>query len=311
MSTFKHNSPRRKEQKLATTYSPEEIAAFWDANPCLQDFIASADDWRDFFERHDSYKHTHEPHTAKELGSIAWEGKRVLEIGPGEGCEAAQIIRLGGQYNGIDLSSESVRRVTLRCKLFSLPYESIRVMNAEHMDFPDDSFDIVFTHGVIHHSPRIQDIIHEIHRVLRPNGMLVLMVYHRHSINYYLSIGLLRRLGVFLLFLPGMPRLISKLTHEDQHRLQKHLRNLKREGLGYLRMKRFIHKSTDGPDNVFSSVFSEDEVRNLCCAFRELRFRRHFLNERHLPILRSILPAGVKERLAAVAGWHLWLTAVK
>lgn len=295
---------------MATTYSPEELAAFWNTHPCLQDFITSPD-WRDFFKEHDSYRHKHEPHTAKEVGSIAWAGKRVLEIGPGEGCEAAQIIRLGGKYNGIDLASESVRRVALRCRLFCLPYESVRVMNAERMDFPDESFDIVFAHGVIHHSPRIQDIISEIYRVLRPNGTLVLMVYNRHSINYYLSIAVLRRLGIFLLFVPGMLRLISKLTHEEPQRLEKHLRNLKRQGLSYLRMKNFIHKATDGPDNVFSSVFSEHEIHNMCSAFRELRFRKHFLNERHLPILRSLISAGMKERLAALAGWHLWLTAVK
>lgn len=292
------------------THSPEEIAAFWNANPCLQDFVPSGE-WREFFERHDRFKRASQPHTAKELAKIDWQGKRVLEIGPGEGCEAADIILSGGKYSGIDLTAESVRRVKLRFELFSLPYESVRVMNAEHMDFPDQSFDIVFAHGVIHHSPRVRQMISEIYRVLRPNGRLIAMVYHRTSLNYFISICVLRRLGIFLLFIPGVCRLVSELTHEDRHRLEKHIVNLRRQGLSYLRMKNFIHKSTDGPDNVFSSVFSESEMRKMCSAFRELRFSKHFLNERHLPILRRLLSEHMKTRLAAMFGWHLWLTAVK
>src|SRR5215469_13731442 len=125
------------------------------------------------------------------------------------------------------------------------------------MKFEDGSFDVVFTHGVIHHSPRIASIVQEIHRVLRDHGQVIAMVYHRNSINYHLSIRVIRRAGIFLLPLPGAVSLVSRLTGEKQERLQKHLFNFKREGLSYLSMDNFIHKATDGPDNVFSSVFSK------------------------------------------------------
>jgi SAM-dependent methyltransferase len=245
------------------------------------------------------------------LRNCDFRGKRVLEIGLGQGCEAQKIIEGGGIYNGIDITAESVRRVKNRCRIFSLPYESIQVMNAEHIKFEDGSFDVVFTHGVIHHSPRIASIVQEIHRVLRDRGQVIAMVYHRNSINYHLSIRVIRRAGIFLLPLPGAVSLVSHLTGEKHERLQKHLFNFKREGLSYLSMDNFIHKATDGPDNVFSSVFSKRELQHLFSKFHDLRFTVHYLNERHFPILRSIIPATLKDRLAAHFGWHLWALATK
>ncbi|HEX8709680.1 MAG TPA: class I SAM-dependent methyltransferase [Pyrinomonadaceae bacterium] len=291
-------------------FSSEQIAAFWERHPCGSDFVHAAE-WRDFFTRYDLHKEKHEPHTAEELAKIDFKGKRVLEIGLGQGSEAQKIIAAGAVYNGIDLTPESVARVRTRCHVFSLPYESIEVMNAEQMSFPDESFDLVFTHGVIHHSPRIEAIVREIHRVLRPNGMLVAMVYHRGSINYHISIRIIRRLGIFLLFIPGMSRYVAKLTNENMERLEKHLVNLRQQGLSYLKMSNFIHKATDGPDNVFSSVFSRREARALLAAFGDLQFTARFFNERHFPVIRKLLSARMKERLAARYGWHLWIRGIK
>lgn len=292
------------------TYSSTKIAEFWDTHPCGEDFISESEG-ADFFRQADRIKNQLEPHISNNLRKYDFHGKRILEIGLGQGCEAQKIIQGGGIYNGIDITPESVRRVKDRCRIFSLPYESIQVMNAESMKFEDGSFDVVFTHGVIHHSPRIANIVQEIYRVLRDHGQVIAMVYHRNSINYQFSIRLIRRAGIFLLSLPGAVSLVSRLTGEKRERLQKHLFSFKREGLGYLRMENFIHKATDGPDNVFSSVFSKRELEGLFCKFNDLRFSVHYLNERHLPILRSILPVKVKDRLAAQFGWHIWVVGTK
>ena len=295
---------------ISSIFSPDQIETFWENNPCGNDFI-EFEDWKNFFINYDSFKERNEPHIFEELEKIDFKGKRVLEIGLGQGTEAQKIIQAGAVYNGIDFTEESIERMKIRCELFSLPYESLHVMNAENLDFPDESFDIVFSHGVLHHSPHIRKIINEIFRVLKKNGMVVVMLYHKNSINYHISIKFIRRLGIFLLFIPGISKLVSKITKEDPGRLEKHIINLRRAGLSYLKMKNFIHKSTDGPENVFSSIFSRNEAKRLFSKFRDLSYSIHFLNERHLPIVRNIFPAAFKKRMDSKYGWHLWIKGIK
>jgi SAM-dependent methyltransferase len=288
----------------------EAIAAGWEQHPVGDDFVRGID-WREHFLAYDKFKYTHEPHILEELAQLDVKGKRVLEIGLGQGAESQKLIEAGAIYTGIDFTRESVDRVRRRCAIFGLPYEAIEQMNADSMTFSAGSFDLVFSHGVIHHSPRIQTIVKEIQRVLRPGGRVVVMVYHRNSLNYHVSIRLIRRLGIALLYVPGAARLVSALTREPIDRLLKHRTNLRQHGLAYLRMDHFIHKATDGPDNVYSNVFSERESRALFSDFTDVKVRKHLLNERHFPVLRSVLTPSMKQSLAAKYGWHLWLTATR
>lgn len=291
-------------------FTSENIASFWQKNPCGADFVPQSE-WKDFFIKYDKYKYSIEPHILAELSKIDFKGQRVLEIGLGQGAEAQRIIENGAIYNGIDLTEESVKRVKLRCEIFNLPYESITVNNAENIKFPDSSFDIVFSHGVIHHSPRIKEIVDEIYRALKPGGMFLIMLYHRNSVNYQVSIKIIRRIGIFLLFIPGISKLISKLTNEPIDRLEKHRKNLKSDSFKYLRINNFIHKATDGPDNIYSSVFSENEAKELFAKFRNLRFDKFLFNERHFPIIRNIISSNLKNKIASRYGWHLWCRGIK
>jgi len=80
-------------------------------------------------------------------------------------------------------------RLTLR----ELPYEELRQGSALDLPFADDSFDMMFSHGVLHHVPENNQAQSEIHRVLHPGGELVIMMYARWSLNYLMSIGVIRR----------------------------------------------------------------------------------------------------------------------
>lgn len=291
-------------------FTSENISSFWQKNPCGADFVPKSE-WKDFFIKYDKYKYSIEPHILTELSKINFNNKRVLEIGLGQGAEAQKIIENGAKYNGIDLTEESVKRVKLRCEIFNLPYESINVNNAEKINFTDSSFDIVFSHGVIHHSPRIKDIVGEIHRVLKPGGMFAIMLYHRNSVNYQISIKIIRRLGIFLLFIPKFSQFVSKLTNEPLERLKKHKKNLKLHGLKYLLINNFIHKATDGPENIYSSVFSETEAKALFVKFRNLNFNKFLFNERHFPIIRNIISPKFKKIISSRYGWHLWCKGIK
>jgi len=150
----------------------------------------------------------------------------VLEIGLGQGAESEQLIRRGARWSGLDLTQESVDRVSTRLALRSLPHVDLRRGSALEIPHPDNSFDVVFSHGVLHHIPDICRAQAEIHRVLRPGGTLVAMLYARRSLNYQVSIRMVRRAAV----LAAYPLRRTALVPASGM-LRDHLGNAEREGL--------------------------------------------------------------------------------
>lgn len=111
--------------------------------------------------------------------------KDVLEIGVGLGSTAQLLARHARSFTGIDLTEYAVRGTRLRLKNAGLSGD-IERMDAEEMSFADNTFDFIWSWGVIHHSSNTPRVISEIARVLRPGGKAVFMVYHRGWWNYYL-----------------------------------------------------------------------------------------------------------------------------
>ena len=291
--------------------SAEQIKQFWNDNPVGSNFVAY-ETTRSFYENYDSFRYRTEGHILEELDKLDLRNKKTLEIGLGQGADSMQLIGRGAVYYGIDLTEESVRRVKERFKLFDKNYEEVKVVNAETIPYPDNFFDVVYTHGVIHHSPSIDKIVGEIHRVLKPSGQAVIMLYHKNSFNYYISISVLRRIGLLLLLVfPFLSGMIAKLTGENKERINRHRVLMKQEGLSYLKMKNFIHRSTDGPDNVYSSVWTKRTAKELLNKFSSFTTDIHFLNERHLLGVQYLLPRSIKNKIAHRFGWHLWIKATK
>jgi ubiquinone/menaquinone biosynthesis C-methylase UbiE len=300
-----HNKDRQEDVPSS------DIKNFWNENPVGSNFIAYEQD-KSFYEKYDNFRYTLENHIPGELDKIDFRNKQVLEIGLGQGADSMQLINRGAIYHGIDLTEESVRRVKERFALFNKPYQQVQVANAEQIPYADNSFDIVYSHGVIHHSPNIEKIVAEIHRVLKPGGQAVIMLYHKSSYNYHISIRILRRIGLLLLLpFPFLAKLVSKLTGESVERINRHKYHFKREGMSYFKMKHFIHRSTDGPDNVYASVWTSDTAKKLFGAFKNITTSIHFLNERHLMGVQHILPRSVKRSMGHKYGWHLWIKATK
>lgn len=274
-----------------------EIQDFWNRYPCGDLLMkgqlpkkANLSHYADFFDSYDKYRYSKESHILDCLDEISFRGKRVLEIGLRQGADSEQIIRRGGIWSGIDLTSESVRRVQIRLNLRGLSYETLREGSALSIPFEDNAFDIVFSHGVLHHIPDIRKAQSEIYRVLRPNGELIVMVYAAISLNYLLSICVLRRIGLIVLC----------ALHLDPGGIYtQHLRNARLKGLaGYLRMRNFIHKSTDGPLNPYSKVYSKRTVQKDFPNFQLVKTHKHYMHAPPLPV--SWLPLG------KIMGWHLW-----
>ena len=107
-------------------------------------------------------------------------GADVLEIGCGLGSHAELIAGAGGRLTAIDLTPTAIENTTRRLALRGLD-ANVRLMDAEHLEFPDASFDLVWSWGVIHHSSDPDAILAQMLRVLRPGGQVRLMIYHQHS----------------------------------------------------------------------------------------------------------------------------------
>ena len=234
---------------------------------------------------------------------------KVLEIGCGIGTDGAQFARAGADYTGIDLTQAAIDLARERFASSGLPGD-FRVSDAENLDFPDDSFDLVYSHGVLHHTPDIEAAVREIHRVLKPGGRAMVMLYHRGSYNYRVGIRVLRRAGAGLLKSEGGIRLVHRLTGEPIDSLREHAASLKSAN-GDFSAAELLNQSTDGAGNPLARVYSRREARDLFKEFREVELRAYFLNKRFIPVVGKLLPRSIESALASRWGWHLWIYATK
>lgn len=287
----------------------DRVRDFWQNHPCGTKFADAQPGSRLFYELVEQHRYEKEWHIPDAAGFNRAKNLRVLEVGCGLGTDGAQFAKAGADYTGIDLTEAAVDLARRRFELFNLP-GNFCVADAEGLDFPDNSFDLVYSHGVLHHTPDTAAAIREVHRVLRPGGRAVVMLYHRDSYNYRVNISLLRRGGVYLLrWNPGV-KLVRLLTGEPEEALREHANRLKSER-AYLGSQEFLNQNTDGAGNPLARVYSRDEARELFKDFSSIELRTHFLNKKWLPILGSILPRSMEARLASRWGWHLWIYATK
>jgi SAM-dependent methyltransferase len=276
------------------------IGEFWQAHPCGDGIVGGLEqahrgDLERFFAAYDAWRYRQEGHIPGCLDSIEWAGRQVLEIGLGQGAESEQIIRRGADWSGLDLTAEAVRRVRARLELRGLPHGEIQQGSVLSIPWPDRQFDIVFSHGVLHHVPEITTAAGQIRRVLRPDGLLVMMLYARRSLNYQVSIRLLRR----ALLAAAYPARRASAVRRSAT-LRRHLDNAEAVGLRrYLQLDNFTHRNTDGPLNPFARVYSLPEVRRDFPGFRLVRSWQEYMHAPPLPV--HGLPG------AGRLGWHLWV----
>ena len=287
----------------------ERVRAFWQENPCGTKFADVAPGSRRFYELVEEHRYQKEWHIPQAADFSGAKGLRVLELGCGLGTDGAQFALAGADYTGIDLTDAAIELAKRRFELFQLP-GTFRTADAENLDFADESFDLVYSHGVLHHTPDTAAAVQEIHRVLRPGGRAVVMLYHRDSYNYRINVSLLRRAGVRLLKWNTGVKFVHLLTAEPEQSLREHARRLKAER-SYLSSEEFLSRNTDGAGNPLARVYSRSDARQLFRAFSGVELRTYFLNKRWLPVIGSFLPRPLESQMASRWGWHLWIYATK
>jgi SAM-dependent methyltransferase len=258
----------------------------------------------EFFAEVERRRYALEPGTAEMAAFERWAGRDVLEAGCG-------IARAGARYTGMDFSPTALDLARRRFVLEGRAGEFVRGSITE-LPFAAESFDLTYSMGVLHHLPETRRVVDEMHRVLRPGGQAVVMVYHRDSFNYVVSIMLLRRALASLLLLPGAERAVAAMTGEDRAVLRGHRELLREHGLGYLADPAlFLSHNTDGPGNPLSKVYSRRAGAALFERFDRVETHVRFLNLRAYPLGERLEATPAAQWLGRRWGWHLWIRATK
>jgi 2-polyprenyl-3-methyl-5-hydroxy-6-metoxy-1,4-benzoquinol methylase len=163
----------------------DEVQRYWDARPCNVRHSMCVPGTREYFDEVEARRYFVEPHIPAFAEFSRWQGKRVLEIGCGIGTETINFARAGAQVTAVDLSEKSLQLARRRAEVFGLA-DRITFYRADaeklHLVVPPHPYDLVYSFGVIHHTPNPTSVLDEVRRYYVSTGsVLKLMVYHRQS----------------------------------------------------------------------------------------------------------------------------------
>lgn len=159
-----------------------EVKSYWNVASCGTEFIEAEKFTSDYFEKVESFRYTIEPEIFSFAQFTRFRGKKILEVGVGAGTDFTQWVRAGALAHGIDLTEEAIENVQARLALEGLRATDLRVGDAEHLPYQDNSFDLTYSWGVIHHSPDTEKCLAELVRVTKPGGIIKCMIYNRRSL---------------------------------------------------------------------------------------------------------------------------------
>jgi ubiquinone/menaquinone biosynthesis C-methylase UbiE len=169
-----------------TTYTKADVKEFWNRNVCQVEFIKDKEPGtQEFFEQSEHVRYKYHFYLPLLFDWMKQHSRdtALLEIGCGMGTDLLQLAKRGFDVTGIDLTEEGISLARKRFQMHNIPAR-LKIGDAENLDFDNDTFDVVYSFGVLHHTPDTQKAIDEVNRVLKPGGLAVIMLYHRRSFNY-------------------------------------------------------------------------------------------------------------------------------
>lgn len=255
--------------------SAEEIRTYWNAKPLSASDVPYEPGSREYFDHYDRLRETIESvdfsyrlHEYRDF-----KGKRVLDVGSGNGYVLGKYAAEGADVFGVDITPKGVELCRKRFEVRGLCGD-FQVARAESLPFPDASFDCVCSMGVLHHVTDTELAVAEIFRVLKPGGRLIVMFYHRHSAQYQLKY-----------------RLVSLLKRQPMQDLV---------------------NSYDGVGNPRGDVYSRRELRELLAAFEPPEmFVWHLDREMFLRRVGKFVPQWLIKALEPRIGWNLYAKSRK
>ena len=190
MTTFlSGNSTQNKENPDSLI---ETVKQYWNKQPCNIKHSKSEFGTKAYFDEVEQRKYFVEPHIPEFAEFQKWKNKEVLEIGCGIGTDSINFARAGAKLTVIELSEKSLEITKKRFEVYGLDATFV-VADAEHLSelLPHKKFDLVYSFGVIHHTPNPSLVIKEIEKVIKPGGELRVMLYSKYSTkNLMINLGL-------------------------------------------------------------------------------------------------------------------------
>lgn len=160
----------------------EQVKQFWEAAPCGSTDAGPVEEGSlAFFEEVERQRYEGDKFMHEVVGFDHWPGKKVLEVGCGLGTDLLQFARGGSQVYGVDLTERGASLTRKRLSLYGLSGR-VTVGDSETLPFDSNYFDLVYSWGVIHHTPNTEAAAREIVRVCKPGGRIMVMLYHRRSL---------------------------------------------------------------------------------------------------------------------------------
>jgi ubiquinone/menaquinone biosynthesis C-methylase UbiE len=202
-------------------------------------------------------------------------GKHVLEVGSGAGAHSALFAGRGAEVDSLDISADRVAATARKLDWVVTDGHFALQGDAEYLPFRDDQFDIVYSNGVLHHTPDTERALREVHRVLRPGGLAAVMLYAKHSFKYWVNLFLVR--GV----------LEGELFRD-------------RNWLG--RVTEWMASTPQRVHNPVTKVFTGAEVRGLFGQFSSVKIRKNSFNYGMVPKVGGRLSAWLERRYGANRG---------
>ena len=237
----------------------------------------------EFFDEVERYRYQeYAPWMPRLMEFEKFRGARLLEVGCGMGTDLLQFARGGAYCTGVDLTPRSIEITRHRFKLYGAD-GNFMISDGEHLPFRSESFDVVYSNGVLHHTPDTAGAIREVHRVLKPGGIAKIMLYHRNSLNYWVEIVLRRGLL-------GLEFLRGRSAEEIMSR---------------------VIEFSDHDARPLVKVYSRKEVRELFGMFKDVRVEVEQLMRSELRILSPLVSASMFDRLCKSIGWNVIITAKK
>ena len=165
----------------------DDVKKYWDDRPCNVRHSSKEIGTKEYFDEVERKRYTAEPHIPLFADFPAWKGKKVLEIGCGLGTEGINFARYGADYTGTDLSIESLNLAQNRFKVYNQKGRFFQG-NAENLSsFVNvEKYDLIYSFGVIHHSPKPNLIIDQIYKYMDDSTILKIMLYAKNSWKNYM-----------------------------------------------------------------------------------------------------------------------------
>ena len=158
----------------------DEVRSYWNLHIHDLEITKHPVGSRGFFDDLDQYHFEKLHHLLRLVNFAGYRDKRVLDVGCGAGVDLARFAKGGAICSGVDLAEAAIELAKANFQQQGLTAD-FRVANGEALPFADNTFDLVFAHGVVQYTADPQRLVDEVHRVLKPGGEAIFQVYNRIS----------------------------------------------------------------------------------------------------------------------------------